>query len=41
MTGEEEVPVAGFFVLLGAVSVNSAPGINTVNSAWNIRLREM
>ena len=41
MTGEEEVPVAGFLMSLGAVSVNSAPGINHINSAWNIRLCEI
>ena len=41
MTGEEEVPVAGFLVSLSAVSVNSAPGINPVNSSWNIKLCEI
>lgn len=41
MTGEDEVPVAGFLVSLDAVSVNSAPGINPINSAWNIKLCEI
>ena len=41
MTGEDEVPVADFLVSLDAVSVNSAPGINPINSAWNIKLCEI